>query len=71
MCDTNEECVSSETLDCRCKLGFELNGTDSCEDTDECLNNQEGCRFTRLLMKINLIVVQEAINSGFVPFIIH
>ena len=43
LCSVNEECVSPMTLDCRCKPGFERNGTGFCIDTDECSNNKNNC----------------------------
>ena len=43
ICAMNEECVSSTTLDCHCKPGFERNVTDFCVDTDECSNSKNKC----------------------------
>ena len=39
MCPVDQECVTSSTLDCRCKKkGFELK-SEICVDTDECLSD--------------------------------
>ena len=43
MCPLNEECVSSETIQCRCKSGFERNEANFCQDIDECITHQDKC----------------------------
>ena len=43
-CSLNEECVSPTTLDCKCKTGFERNGTGVCSDpNDECAFGSHNC----------------------------
>ena len=43
MCPLNEECISSQGLDCRCKVGFERNVAKICVDVDECSPDKNIC----------------------------